>query len=255
VILPKVKFNVMSLEDNIEVIKWSFYEDNGVLSVHDYTIQYFPELSSIDSNIPKSEAYKKIEDIVTKDYIKYKEKIISETAKYNNLWNEHNDKYFEMLCNFFGITFPEKIKQIDAYVGLIPVFPRYLDDFSFSVSTNLEDQKLIEVTVHETLHFLWFEKWKKMYPKTPRRHFDSPYIEWKYSEMVTDPILNNYPFSKLFKFTEKGYDSFYELYDNDDLVMDKLRNIYSKDDSIEDKIEKGFTYINNYFNKKKGKKL
>lgn len=67
--------------------------------------------------------------------------------------------------------------------------------------------------------------------------------------MVTDPILNNKPFNILFDFKEKGYDSFYELFDNDDLVMDKLIKIYFTDDSIEDKIENGFVYINTYFNK------
>ena len=153
-----------------------------------------------------------------------------------------------MLSNFLGTSFPKNIKKINAHVGLIPTFPRDLDSFSFSVSTNLEDWKLIEVSAHETLHFLWFEKWKIMYPETPRIHFDSPFNEWKYSEMVTDPILNNKPFTELFKFTEKGYDSFYEFYDNDNLVMDNLRNIYSTDDSIDEKIKKGYQYISDYFN-------
>ncbi len=246
--LPKIKFNVMTLEENIDTIKWAFYEDGEDLSVHHYTIGYFPELASINIHAPKEEVYEIIERVVTKEYIKYKERIISETERYNKLWSEYNDKYFEMLSKFLGVTFPQNIKQINASVGLIPVFPRYLDDFSFSVSPDVDEWKLIEIVAHETLHFLWFEKWKRMYPKTPREHFDSPYIEWKYSEMVTDPILNNKPFSELFKFTEKGYDSFYELYDNDELVMDRLRKIYSTDDSIENKIEKGFTYITSYLN-------
>lgn len=245
--LPKIKFNVMTLEENIEIIKWAFYESDGDLSVHNYTIQYFPELASIDLNTPKEKVYGIIESVVTKDYIKYKNKIISETERYNNLWNAYNDKYFEMLYKFLGVTFPQNIKQIDASVGLIPVCPINLDSFSFCVSTDANEWTLIETAAHETLHFLWFLKWKSMYPLTPRNHFKPPYIEWKYSEMVTDPILNNKPFNELFKFTEKGYDSFYELYDNDELVMDKLRNIYSTNDSIESKIEKGFSYISNYF--------
>lgn len=247
--IPKVEFRPMTLEENIETIKWAFYEDNGDLSVHYYTIKYFPELATIDLNSSKEEVYRMIETIVTNDYTKYKVRIHSEVERYNNLWNEYNNKYFEILSEFLGVDFPNNIKEINAYVGLIPVFPRYLDSFSFSISTGVDDWKLIETTAHETLHFLWFEKWKKMYPKTPRRHFDSPYLEWKYSEMVTDPILNNNPFNELFNFTEKGYDSFYELYDNDKLVMDKLRKIYSTDASIEEKIEKGFVYINSYFNK------
>lgn len=247
--LPKIKFSPMTLEENIETIKWAFFEENGDLSVHYYTIKCFPELASIDINAPKEEIYKIIETVVTEDYTKYKEIMISEAKRYNNLWSEYNDKYFEMLSKFLGVNFPENVNQIDAYVGLIPVFPRYLDNFSFSISIDVDDWKLIETSAHETLHFLWFEKWKRMYPKTPRRNFECPYMEWKYSEMVTDPILNNKPFNELFKFTEKGYDSFYELYDNDELVMDKLRNIYSTNDSIEDKIEKGYTYITDYLNK------
>ena len=246
---PKIEFTPMTLEENIEIIKWAFSEENDGLSVHNYTIQYFPELAEIDLNFKKEEVYEIIRDVVTKDYKKYKERIENESTRYNKLWSEYSDKYFYMLSNFLGTSFPKNIKRIDASVGLIPIFPRDLDSFSFSVSTGLEDWKLIEVAAHEILHFFWFEKWKSMYPETPRRHFDPPFNEWKYSEMVTDPILNNKPFNELFKFTEKGYDSFYELYDNDELVMDKLRNIYSTDDSIEEKIEKGYKYISYYFNK------
>ena len=91
---------------------------------------------------------------------------------------------------------------------------------------------------------MWFEKWKQIHPETPRREYDSPYITWKYSEMVTDPILNNKPFSELFSFEEQGYDSFYTIYDGEELVMDNLRKIYAEDISIDEKINKGFRYIN-----------
>ena len=69
--VPKIDFKLMTLEENIEIIKWAYYEDNGVLSVHDYTIQYFSELANIDKNLSKSEVYKIIEEVVEKDYSKY----------------------------------------------------------------------------------------------------------------------------------------------------------------------------------------
>ena len=66
--------------------------------------------------------------------------------------------------------------------------------------------------------------------------------------MVTAPILNNKPFSDLFAnvFSERGYDSFYELHDGDNLVMDNLRNIYSENISIYCKMNKGFEYVKKY---------
>ena len=245
-----VKFRSMTLEENIETIKWAFFEDNGDLSVHTFTIQYFPELGSLDINGPKDLIYKKIEEVVSKYYNNCIELIKSEAERYNNIWKKYNDKYFKELSKLFGISFPVSLNTIEASVGLIPVFPRYLDDFSFSISSGLDEWKLIETTAHETLHFMWFEKWKQLHPETPRRHYDSPYIEWKYSEMVTDPILNNKPFNQMFEFIEHGYDSFYELYDGGELVMDKLRNIYSTNNSIEEKIEKGYSYLKDYFYKK-----
>lgn len=243
--VPKIKFMPMSLEENIEAIKWAYYHKDDSLDVHWYTIQYFPELAQIDPMASREENYQQIARVVTKDYETYREKIQEEVKRYDRLWSIYNDEYFEMLSNYLKVEWPHHINVIEVKVGLIPVFPRYLDDFSFSLSTNLEESKCVNVCAHETLHFLWFEKWKKLHPETPRREYDSPYITWKYSEMVTDPILNNKPFSELFKLRERGYDSFYEVRDGDNFAMDILRSIYGENIPIEEKINKGFLYITN----------
>lgn len=253
--LPKIRFREMTLEENIEVIKWAYFEDNGALSVHDFTVKYFPELANLDPNLARDKVYRVIEEVVTSDYNKYKERITKETEKYNSLWKKYNDKYFETLSLYLGVNWPNNVNEIVATVGLIPVFPRYLDRFSFSISTGVDELQLSEVCAHETLHFLWFEKWKKIYPETKRREYDSPYLVWQYSEMVTDPILNNKPFSDMFDFNERGYDSFYEIDDNGCKVMDNLRKIYSKNISIEEKINEGFEYINRILNNKKSVRI
>lgn len=244
IMIPKIKFREMALQENIDIIKWAYYEKDATLNLQNYTIQCFPELADVDDAASKEDIYKKIEEVVTKKYIQHSKTIKNEVKRYNDIWKKYNDKYFNMLSKYFGVEWPS-IEIIEGTVGLIPVFPRYLDNFSFSVGTGLEDCSLIKISAHETLHFIWFEKWKQLYPKTPRKEYDSPYITWQYSEMVTDPILNNKPFSDIFDnvFVERGYDSFYELYDGDNLVMDNLRNIYSENIPLNDKMNKGFEYI------------
>ena len=249
--LPKIMFKEMTLQENIDVIKWAYFENNRALSVHDFTIKYFPQLANLDTNLSRNEIYKVIEEIVTNYYNKYKDRIKSETERYNTLQEQYNNSYFKALSSYLNIKWPNNLKEISATVGLIPVFPRYLDNFSFSIGTGVDNSKLLEVCAHETLHFLWFEKWKQIHPETPRREYDSPYLVWQYSEMVNDPILNNKPFSTMFEFDERGYDSFYELEDDSSKVMDKLRNIYSKNISIEEKMNDGFNYINRVLNKDK----
>ena len=248
--VPKITFKEMTLKENIDIIKWAYFEDNDTLNIHSFTIEYFPQLVNLNSNMSKDDIYKRIEEVVTDEFNKYKDKIKSETERYNKLWDKYNDSYFKMLSSYLNIEWPNKLKKINAKVGLIPVFPRCLDDFSFSVCTDLEDYKIIGICAHETLHFLWFEKWKQIHPETPKYEYDYPYLVWQYSEMVTDPILNNKPFSTMFDFNERGYDSFYELEDGSIKVMDKLRNIYSENIPIEEKIDKGFNYINKVIDEK-----
>ncbi len=249
--IPKVKFRKMTLQENISLIKWAYYNNNESLDVHKYTIEHFPELAKIQNDLSKEDVYNKIEEVVTNDYNKYHEKIKNEIKRYNNIWKKYNDIYFNMLSDYFNIDWPN-IDSIECTIGLIPVFPRYLDSFSFSLGINIENNQVIETIAHETLHFMWFHKWKQIHPKTSRREYDSPYITWQYSEMVTDPILNNKPFSNIFGniFIERGYDSFYELYDGNNLIMDKLRKLYSENISTEDKMNNGFVYIKNYLENK-----
>ena len=62
--LPRIIFKEMTLKENIDVIKWAYFENNGALSVHDFTVKYFPQLANLDSNLSKDEIYKVIEDLV-----------------------------------------------------------------------------------------------------------------------------------------------------------------------------------------------
>lgn len=241
--IPKLKFRKMSLQENIDLIKWAYYENDDLFNIHNFTIKYFPKLDKLDKNFSKEEINQIIEKVVKENYENHKKQKEKEIQKYNSLWEKYNDIYFKTLSNYLNINWPNNIDIIEAKVGIIPVFPRYLDSFSFSVTIKMTEKQLIETCAHESLHFLWLEKWKSLYPKTPREEFESPHITWQYSEMVTDPILNNKPFSEIFDFCEKGYSSFYEMYDGKTLVMNNLRKIYSEDISVNDKIKKGFEYI------------
>ena len=126
---------------------------------------------------------------------------------------------------------------------MIPVFPRYLDYFGFSIGIKIDDFGIKKISAHETLHFLWFEKWKELYPDCKRREFDSPYTPWLYSEMVTDPILNSDKIKRILKIDEKSYSSFYNIKDGNDYMMDNLKKIYNSNLNINEKINQGYEYI------------
>lgn len=239
---PKVIFKEMSLEENIEQIKWMFFDNEGEFSIREATLRYFPDLKEAIS-LEVEEAYKYIEGFVKECYECSFNKIKEDVNRYNNIWGKYNDDYFNELSNYLKVKWPSDKNIIEAKVGLIPVYPRYLDDFSFGLSFSLNEYSVIEVTAHETLHFIWFEKWKELYPNCERKEFDTPYLPWKYSEMVVDPIINSKNIKDILNIEERAYDSFYKLVDGNTFVMDKLKLIFLSDISIEDKITKGYECV------------
>ena len=136
---------------------------------------------------------------------------------------------------------------------MIAVFPRYLDELSFSVGINLDEDFIIETVAHEVLHFFWFKKFKELFPDIPRREYDSPYLSWIYSEIVVDPILNSPEIKDILGVNSKAYDSFYEL--DNGKVINTLREIYQEDISIEEKIKEGYSYLKQYYEEKDMKVL
>jgi hypothetical protein len=252
---PKIVFREMTLEENINIIKWEYFVKDEPLNIHKIIVTQFKELDGLDENFSKEEIYKIIEQVVTKYYNKNKDTIKNEVLRYNEIWSKYNDLYFKELSKYLNVSWPISHKIIDAGVGLIPVFPRYLDSFGFSIGINIDEFGVKKISAHETLHFLWFEKWKELYPNCERKEFDSPYTPWLYSEMVTDPILNSEPLKQILKIEEKAYSSFYDIKDGNDYMMDNLKNIYNLNLSIEEKIKNGFEYISKLMASKKEEKI
>lgn len=253
--LPKIKFQQMSLEENINIVKWIFFDNDEFLELRNYTLERFPKLKDLDKNLTKPEIYKKIEEVVSYDYKKYEQQIKEEIIRYDSIWSKYNNDYMNSISNYLNIDWPKNIKIINASVGLLPVSPRDLDTFSFSTSVGIEENYFIETCAHEILHFIWFEKWKQLYPECTRREYDSPNIPWQYSEMVIDPILNSNEIKPILKIKAKSYDSFYNLIDEEIPVMDNLISIYNESLPIEEKIIKGYEYISDYIKLKKSKKI
>lgn len=44
--------------------------------------------------------------------------------------------------------------------------------------------------MHEACHFLYFRKWKEVFPRANPKTFESPHLAWHLSELVAPIILN-----------------------------------------------------------------
>ena len=220
---PKVKFEIGSLEDNIEIIK-EFYNDMKS------NIKFLYE--GINKN--------NIEEKVKEFYNNNQELFEKNRKEYEKEWNKVSDDYFKYITELLNIN--PKIKDITCYILYIPTFPRDIHKNTFYVGTNMEKDFIISTIKHEITHFYWFKKFKELYKDIDEKEFDTPYIPWIYSEIVIDPLIH-----------EKAYDEFYELNYNGENVMEHLRGIYNKNIKIEDKIKEGYDYIKEVYKEKENK--
>ena len=56
--IPKIKFRKMTIEENIDIIKWFYFRNNDFLDINYYMLMLFPELKNIDRTLSKKEVYK-----------------------------------------------------------------------------------------------------------------------------------------------------------------------------------------------------
>ena len=54
---PKIVFREMTLEENINIIKWEYFERDEPLNIHKIIVTQFKELDGLDENLSKEEIY------------------------------------------------------------------------------------------------------------------------------------------------------------------------------------------------------
>lgn len=115
-----------------------------------------------------------------------KEKI----EKFQTEWNTINDEFLEKLQEVLEVKWFANLKEIGAYIAVTPICPRFLKQFNFSIFFRF-NEKLIPISAHEITHFLYFEKWKQVFPESNEKEFESPYLIWYLSEILAPIILMN----------------------------------------------------------------
>lgn len=119
-------------------------------------------------------------------------------------WGRIARRGLAALADIIGTSWPAG-RRITAYISLNPICPRFLDSMSFTIFFRSSPKDAMETVLHECSHFLFFKKWHELFPKTPRRHFDSPHLVWHFSEISAPIILNDPRMHKINPRRARGY--------------------------------------------------
>lgn len=225
---PKIDFKQLSLKDNIEIVKWAYNQDDS-LKTKDKVIDYFPLIKSDN-----------IEELVTSMYYELSNIFTESINNYQTLWNSISEYYFNEIFDYLSVD--DYQETLTIYIGLLPIAPRDINNREIYINIGMKKDRFLNIITHEVLHFIWFDKFKKLYPNIQDSEFIAPHISWIYSELITPIILNR---DSIVKLTLSKEECLYDFMNQE--VMDNLKNIFNKNISIDERIREGYQYVKTYF--------
>lgn len=154
-------------------------------------IKNHPDLGPVKNIKREAERKAFIKKYVLDYRRKNRKRLLAQLRKDETVWKKVEDKYMNILPQIMEITWPEEKEKIRAMISIIPICPRFLDDWSFAIFGGWQSEGMIEVIMHEICHFLYFKKWKEVFPDADRKTFDNPYLEWHLSEILAPVILGD----------------------------------------------------------------
>lgn len=239
---PQVIFSVKTLDDQINILTEFLKTDEDLNAT---VANYILTNLGIEKKelIGKTEQERKevIKNFVTPIYNIKQNQMKKKVEEYQTFWNENERFVCLEFEKIFKIAF-KGIRRFNAQVNLNPVNPRYLSEDAFDVFYIKKKEEVLEVCIHELIHFYWFQLFSEYYPEISTEKFESPHVEWLLSEIAVDPIIY---FSKLREVcsVRPAYDVFYETKINDESVINFFRKLY-KSNNLENFLIKSLKFLN-----------
>lgn len=245
--MPKVKFIDIPLSKEIDWIHGFLFQNKWGWGK--YIIRKHPEIKKVFSFKTEAEQVKFLRNYIIQ-FKKDNQKLIEKNQiEYQKVWKKIEKEFFITLSEIIQIDWPKNRKTIKALVSLNPICPRFLNDWSFSIFYNYKKiSHAMEVIMHESCHFLYFEKWKKLYPKMDSKKSESPYLEWHLSEILSPIILNDPKIQKLLKRKADFYIEHKRIKIGNKTVPKYFNDLYKKiniDKNFDEFLKKSYKTIKN----------
>lgn len=111
-------------------------------------------------------------------YIRYYKNIRENAVFYRKVWNVHKDDVIARLDKLFGYTVEDTIVAV---ICVSPLYLRNIHKKIFIVPTNADEERILEIIVHELSHFYFYKsEIGNQMPECKR---------WKLSEQIVPFII------------------------------------------------------------------
>lgn len=245
--IPKLSFTICPPEDTAILFGLFLKPASGAPNWSNHILNRYPALKEIiDNHQEDQDLQVKVSQFIAQYHQNNLPLITSAKNHFQESWNIINQQTMTALSNLTQHQWPSHYHTITARVSINPICPRFLEQKVFDVFY-LQDKETMQATaIHELLHFIYFEKWKTIFPNTKAEEMDEPHLVWHLSEIVPGIILNTKPIQDFFQYNFQSYDQYYEILIEGQSIIQKVTAIYNQEKSFSDFIKKSWQFIKNH---------
>ena len=245
--IPKLEFSVAPLDKIFSLIHHFLNPAKGDWDWSNAIYSNYPELKSKLQNVKDKKKRKEIEYRFFTEVFKKERIELEKRAKiFQREWNKINDDVMLVLSEVVEQEWPDKDRKIFARISLNPICPRYIKQRTFDLFFRQKPRYMKSVAIHEILHFIYFEKWKKVFPKTQEKEFDAPHLVWQLSEMVPGIVLNDKRVQNVFKYKFDSYKEYENFKLNGKPLLSYLQDFYDNRKDFADFLKKSWKFVKKY---------
>ncbi len=205
----------------IEPVPKVIFEVNEERDKQICSYPYFSKfIKDYDKSIPSG-------GFVEKFYSEHINDIIASKERLEDRWKVVNDKVMKRLAGVMQIKWPER--DAKAIMTINKVCPRFLKEWYFYVSYFHDVELQKGIILHELTHFLYFEKWKQVFPSSKMEEFEKPHLIWELSEILVYPINRDRELIRLVPKTARAYERYYSIkFGGGENIIKHFTSIYER---------------------------
>lgn len=227
--LPKVKFEFVvlkyetaNLSDFCTPLKTGWDWSSIIYRVH-------PILKEdLDKAKTRREKTKVIRSYTRRFWRSELEQLKMQKVLFQKEWNRVNDSYMKTLSEIMETDWPKNRKTIFGLISINPICPRFLKHWTFQIFYMQRFYIMRGTVAEEVLHFLYFKKWKEVFPDADEKTFSEPHLEWALSEILVPAILGDKSIWKILHSVPYGYSEYRKAKIGNKTIIQHFENLYKQ---------------------------
>ena len=166
-------------------------------------------------------------------YANARPEIAAKTESYLAHWEKHRTQVEAAFSDAFGTDARAAMNDMRVRITLNPICPRYLQERAFDVFYRNSDAGALGMSLHEMIHFAWFDVWQRAICDDPAE-YESPSLKWVFSEMAVEPLMRDRRLAEINPYFQDGcaYEYFYDMKIEGQKLFDQLERLHRENDIL-----------------------